>query len=244
MADFFLDPVAQITDEVAATQLAIHDAIRDTLNATVLRTRSLAGQIQALFQNPALVPRDAAQQVVVYSDSLDGIATTAPTTASAATLNTALTVELGLNAALCGLAQSVVNNPGTITTRAQALALVSSVQAATASITATLDGLQDLFETAPGIGGVTPIGSQYFAQSQSYTDLLLLGSVLSQYLLTSSFSLAVERRYTLSEPSAPISIVLREYGDAERLGFFVDTNGLTGNEIYMLPAGREVVVYA
>jgi hypothetical protein len=248
ISDAILDPISQISDEVFLTQNAIRDAIRDTMNATVLRTRSLAGEIQALHTNPARVPRDAKEQTKSYSNVIEslgqGLASTSGPQIGTAEINNTLVVELAMSAAVSGLATAVLNNISTVKTRTQALGLITDVSNAFENLTTLLDGIQTLTGGAVGIGGPTTIGKQYFSQSESYTNMLLLASVLSQYLLVFSFELSIERRYTLDVPTAPLTIAIQQYGDAdEGLDFLIETNQLKGDDIWVLPAGREVVVY-
>lgn len=67
------------------------------------------------------------------------------------------------------------------------------------------------------------------------------------YLLRSVFDLSVEKRFKLEKRRAPIEITISEYGslgdDDSNFQLFIDSNGLKGNDILILPEGREVVVY-
>jgi hypothetical protein len=59
--------------------------------------------------------------------------------------------------------------------------------------------------------------------------------------------LAVEKRFTLDEEENPVMIAMREYDgpgeNDENINLFYDSNELTGQECYLLPVGKEVVVY-
>ncbi len=55
------------------------------------------------------------------------------------------------------------------------------------------------------------------------------------------------KRFTLSRPRAPIEITISEYGELgpedSYLDLFIASNHLRSDEVILLPAGREVVVY-
>jgi hypothetical protein len=60
-------------------------------------------------------------------------------------------------------------------------------------------------------------------------------------------NLAIERRFTLDRPRAPIEIAITEYGGLGandfNLDLFIYSNDLHGKDIMLLARGREVVVY-
>jgi len=68
-------------------------------------------------------------------------------------------------------------------------------------------------------------------------------SLAGKSLLERSFSLESERRISLDAERTPLDFVFEVYGDIDRLDEFIETNGLTGDALFLIPAGREVVYY-
>ena len=70
------------------------------------------------------------------------------------------------------------------------------------------------------------------------------------YLLSVIFDLKIAKYFTLASPANPLDIVIQNYGaeyDAagnSYLDLFIATNKLTANQIMLVPAGTQVVVYS
>jgi hypothetical protein len=66
-------------------------------------------------------------------------------------------------------------------------------------------------------------------------------------LTLTSFDLKTEKRFTLEKERSPVEITITEYGEFgendENLELFINSNNLKADEIYLLPAGKEIVVY-
>ena len=152
--------------------------------------------------------------------------------------NISATHELFLTAILTAACQ--VATTGQLKTRFDAINAAEAISTLFKDITETLDLNQEQYENLD-------IDFQYFSQSQAWQDLALLVASTTDYLLQASFRLAVERRVVLNRPRTPADIVVEYYGthgeDDENLALFIESNQLKGNDIILLPAGREVVVY-
>lgn len=125
-------------------------------------------------------------------------------------------------------------------TRAQAVEAAQETLDFFKSTVESLEDKQEDFETED-------IDNQYFSQLSSYPDAAKLMAQTAQYLLLSSFDLKTERRFVLNRPRMPIDITAVEYGtlgdNDSNLDLFIRSNGLTGKDIYLLPSGREIVIY-
>jgi len=99
---------------------------------------------------------------------------------------------------------------------------------------------QELFEDQD-------IENQHFSQEQSHNETMLLTRQAVDFLLQSSFNLKVERRFKLDRPRAPVEIAIIEYGgpgeNDANIDLFIESNKLKGNQILLLPALTEVLVY-
>lgn len=79
---------------------------------------------------------------------------------------------------------------------------------------------------------------------ESYAALQNAGALASGYLVEYSFSLIQERRLVLGRARTIIDLAGQLYGTVDdKLDAMIDTNGLSGDEIIEVPAGREIVYY-
>lgn len=249
LSDFVLDPFKSISDSIDSSFNAIQDGINDSLNATVLETKALAGQIQNLIELPALTMNSFRSRMDGYDDLSDGFTSMLPGNSSSTSNltasideknNDAITQGLALNAATVANAQIAITSTD-LKTRSQAIE-------AAQSIADSFDVKLKALETRQKDTENADIDSQYFAWSQSYADAALLTSQVVQYLITSAFDLAIEKYIVLDRPRAPIEIAITEYGALGENDYyfhlFCDSNKLTGDELLLLPRGKQVVIYA
>ena len=218
---------------------AVYRGIRDSLSAPVLDGITLAAQIQELIQLPVLIAGDIEVRLETYADFIrKSLYSINITEAFDFDRDAAGTHELFLTAALTAVAQIAVS--GLFANRVTAIEAAVAISDQFILVTNDLDDIQELF-----LGNF--MGGQYFSQESSFGSIWLLTGQAVNYIFRTSFDLAIERRFVLKQPRAPIEITITEYGelgDAD-INFynFVDYNKLHGEEILILPAGREVVVY-
>ena len=234
----FLAPVYELQSEINSQVLSIKRGINSLLSAPVLDVVSIAGQIQALVQLPALAVADINSRVDAYENFINAALDFSPDTAETKDRNIVAVQELALTSALASI--SFVSSTGELISRLQAIELINANMELFKNITDTLDATQELFKDAI-------IDDQYFSQSESYSDSLLMISQTIAYLLRSAFDLSIEKRFILEKMRSPIEITISEYGDLGEsdinFHLFVDSNSLKGNDILILPEGREVLVY-
>lgn len=227
-------PVASIN----ASMDSIKRSITTTITKATIDTLSLGGQIQQLVQLPALATTDISARLTAYSDMIVDIFTLLPSGDNEIDKNTVSLNELALSAGIVAIAQTA--STGTLKTRSQAIETIETISQLFADITDGLDDVQDLFQSKT-------IDLQYFSQSDSFADAAQIISLGIRYLLISLFDLSIEKRFGLKIPRSPIEITINEYGDLgendSNFDLFIESNELTGNDILLLPAGREVVVY-
>ena len=242
----FFAPVYELQAEINSQILSIKRGVNTLLSAPVLDIVSIAGQIQALIQLPALAIADINSRIEAYKGFINAVLGLSPDTSETKKLtskssdrNIVAVQELALTSALASI--SFVSSTGELASRLQAIELINLNTELFKDITDTLDVTQELFKDEI-------IDGQYFSQSESYSDVLLMISQTIAYLLRSAFDLSIEKRFILEKMRAPMEITIKEYGDLgeDDINFhlFVDSNGLKGNDILILPSGREVLVYA
>lgn len=210
---------------------AIRTAIISTITSVVSGIASLAGAIQALILLPGMIIKDIKSRFDYFGKILSAAVGLNPKTPSAGGVNEVALHELVASTCLVGMAQTLVD--AEFRTREEALGYMDAINAAFTEATRNLDAAQTLYANSP-------IDRQVFSQSESYNDLLRLIQLVSSLMLRRSFDLATAKRVTLAKDRAPIEIALTEGID---LDLFISSNKLKGNDILLLPAGRQVVVY-
>ncbi len=234
----FLAPVYELQSEINSQVLSIKRGITSLLSAPVFDIVSIAGQIQALVQLPALAIADVNSRIDAYGNFISAALDFSPDSAETKDRNIVAVQELALTSGLASI--SFISSTGELDSRLQAIELINSNTELFKNIIDTLDATQELFKDEI-------IDGQYFSQSESYSDAVLMVSQTISYLLRSAFDLSIEKRFILEKMRAPIEITISEYGDLgeDDLNFqlFIESNSLKGNEILILPEGREVLVY-
>jgi hypothetical protein len=246
-----LGPIAQLNATIEAATRGIANGIDDTVEELVLAPFEIAGQIQNLIQLPLRSTTDISDRLNAYADLTDRVLTLSPGGNTAISKNTIATQELALSAVIGANAQTVVTGPprgtgsasisGGFDTRSQSVQAIDSLQNRFISITDNLDALQKQFENSD-------IDAQYFSQTETYTRAREATARSARYLLQTGFDLSIERRFTIDRPKTPLQVTIEEYGslgdDDSNLDLFINSNELKGNDILLLPRGKEVVIYA
>ncbi|MCK5219324.1 DNA circularization N-terminal domain-containing protein [bacterium] len=246
IVDYVQKKVRALTNLVAEANSFINSIVRgitQTLSATVISIEALAGQIQTLIQFPATIERDIIARLNVYSDmindSFDEIIFPNNKTGSEQNdKNRALAQELFLVSAMTAECEIAVS--GTLETREESIEVAQKLIDDFNLIVDNLDILQGHFDDKT-------IDLQYFNQSDSYESLMEMVSLAVSYVLSKSFELAIEKRFIIKRPRAPIEIAIIEYNgpgiEDSNLDLFLRSNNLHGKDIISLKAGTEVVVY-
>ncbi len=227
--------IASGNDEISKLFKQAKNDLDNLLSGDPLDLKGIAAKTQELISLPIKAANSTEGTMDSYNGLSDGLIDNLPSSGSGAQAkNEVLNGELALTGNLAAYGQIVKISP--LKTRSQAIGFAQALIDKFSQISNALDSVQDNF------AGST-IDEQYFSQSQSYSSAVKLIGTAVKYLITSSFSLKVEKRFTLTEPRTPIDIAITEYGNDSYLDLLIDSNGLKGKDILLLPAGREIVVY-
>ena len=228
----------ETSGELAAEAAGIRRGIVDTLSTTPLDLTVLGGQIQAVMRTPSKATGDTLQTLKPFADFIDQVSDLPDEEADQNYLNILAIREIFLTSANSSMA--LISSSNSLDTRAQALEAADLLSLQFQTITDALDGAQKQFETLR-------VDQQYFSQSTSFVESAQITAGATRYLLEASFNLAVEKRFTLDRERAPIEITITEYGELgdedSNFDLFIASNQLKANDILLLPAGHEVVVY-
>lgn len=236
--DKYLENIYLQNDDIGAAIQSIKTGIIDSLAQESFNAISTAGQIQQLIQLPGLAITDIETRVNAYIGFIESILDFQPSGNRPEDKNTAVVMELATASGLTALCESIIS--GELKTRSEAIGFIDMLNEIFNQVVTSLDEIQELFIS-------NSIDTQYFSNSQSYSELLKLIGITSLYLLRSALDLKIEKRFILDRKKTPLQITIEEYGELGEndinLDFFNSTNNLYGNEMRLLNAGREIVVY-
>lgn len=222
-----INRVKQTVVAVRSSIESVYRNITNTIQSAVLSVTSLAGEVQLLIDLPGQMVTDTVSRFTFYGELVDDMFSDSVVD----DMGSLALKELIATSCVIGVVQTVIN--AEITNREDALAYADIVSDTFIKVTDYLDAGQAAL-------GSLAIDKQFFSQSQSFNDTALLVAQTIQLLLIRSYDLAVAKRFTLAHNRAPIEIAITEGVDLDE---FISTNRLKGNEILLLPAGKEVVVY-
>ena len=226
-----------ISDVQAAVQKEIQtitDSINGGIDLLIAQPLTLANQMIQLIQAPgrALASirarldgyKNLAAAIFGGSDSEDG--------------NDLRTEDLQASAYVSGAVVSALNNQ--FETKTAALSVAAELLEFLEDLTAWRDEQFAVFEASDD-GTSLPV----LDTGGAYEALQTAVATAAGYLVEISFSLKQERRIVLDRPRNIIELVGELYGGGidSNLDFFITSNSLNGDEIFELPAGREVKYY-
>jgi len=233
-----LETISELSADISRITNSIQRATTTNLLNPLISINSLASQIQIAAQIPSLAVNNISERVSSYSNVLDVFSANNPEEPTPENKNSLAIKEISMISVLGTFPRIAASGP--LATRQEAVNLAELLSDLMDDVTNNLDLNQDLYS-----GNL--LENQYFSQSQSYSDLIKLMSLGIEYLLTASFDLKVEKKFVLERARTPIDITISEYGDLgdndSNLDLFLASNNLKNNEILLLNAGKEVVVY-
>lgn len=219
---------------IADAAEAIRRGINDSMNMSPLDLTVLGGQIQSLMMLPAKITGDVLGAIRPIRDFLDKMRALPDEVADQTGLNVMAIRELFMLSGNAAISSLGVN--GRYETRAKSVEVAGLGLAEFKKTVDALDVAQANFDDEL-------IGGQYFSQSLTFVLSSEIAALSASHVLSRSFDLSVEKMILLSEARAPIEIAITEYGSVDKFDLFVDSNNLKGDDILILPAGREVLVY-
>jgi hypothetical protein len=177
-------------------------------------------------------------QLTIYENLITSIIDLAPATVTVEDYNKVIALEFGATIALAAIAKTIVSSQ---------YKTKSEIITAIENITRILNDTINALDTIQAMYGDLDIDKQYFSQTKTYSSLMNLFTTCINFLLSQSYNLKSEKIFTLKKMRSPLEIAVTEYGelgtDDYYYDLFIKTNDLHGNDILLLPAGREVVIY-
>lgn len=221
--------------------LAIESSISNILSGDDFDPAALAGQIQELVRIFGLGQTESTAAIEMYSAFADEIVENVPTQATSEGRSKMSVTELFAGAAITSASEMALI--GGISSRSQLIGTIEKLNAMQESVTNALDGAGEIYADSF-------IDQRYYSQLETYKTSFMSTQESSRFLLLSLFGLPTERRIILKVETFVPQIAKDEYGsigdetnELANVDLIIESNGLMDDELYILPAGREVLIY-
>jgi prophage DNA circulation protein len=238
----------KILTELTATNAIAQDAYTEanTALANAINTfgigntdpSDIAEALAEMAIAPLVATEDFVSRLTVYQNLSTDLFTYIPSGTTSEDYNKCITQEYTTTLSLIAVAQIVATSD--FASRSEVISAMENIQT-------LFDETVEAIETAQDNFSDLDIDEQYFSQTKTYTSLINLYTLCFQYLLTQFYNLAVEKVIVLDQPRSPLEITVTEYGELgdndENYELLIKSNHLTGMDILLLAAGREVVIY-
>lgn len=220
-----LQDIAAVQADVQTQFDAIFTSINTGIDALVGDPLTLAFQTSLMIQAPARARASIQARLCAYESLGSGLIAGAPLVS---TVNELRTNDLYVSSYITGSILSAVNNQ--FTTKTEAIQAAEAILLQFDNVVAWRDA------NFVALGAVDT--------GEAYQKLLDAVGIAVGFLVEISFSLKQERRFVLDRPRTYIDLVGELYGEVDsQIDFFITSNDLSGDEMFELPAGREIVFY-
>jgi hypothetical protein len=187
---------------------------------------------------PTQVSTNFADRFSYYERLTEDLSEFAPVTTSDENYNTVIGLEFGMTLSLVAVAQ--ITATSVFRSRSE---VISAIEKITKILSDTINAVEEVQE----IFNDLRVDQQYYSNTKTYTTLIEVFTLCLQYLTSQFYNLKVEKRIKLKKARSPIEITVTEYGslgiDDVNYDLFLESNELTANEILLLPALKEVIIY-
>jgi prophage DNA circulation protein len=220
---------------------AIEAAINNTLSEPIIDTEALAGQIQQYVRIFGLGQTSATDAIEMYSNFANNVLKDVPSQPTKEGLSKMSVTELTANAAVSSAGEMALI--GGIETREQLITTVQKLTDMQETVSNSLDTIQEIYADEF-------IDERYYSQLKTYKTTFMGVAESVRYLLLSIFGLPSERRIVLKKDTFIAQIAHDEYGsigdetdELANIDKLISSNCFLGNDIYMLEARRQVLIY-
>jgi prophage DNA circulation protein len=225
--DFF-GGITAISEGVQTESNRLVSKITNTIDTLIDAPAELFTSVADLAALPARIGTSIVRKVDAYRLQVVSIIDTFQ--AIPATYAGAIANGQALLAAFGFVAEAAT--VGDLTSREEAITAAETLDAITQAVQ---QGIEATESAVPG----------YVASQETLAGLTDAMANARAALINQAYNLRTERRITLATERTPLDLVAEFYGGSiDELDDFIKTNGLQGDEIILIPAGREVVYYA
>lgn len=197
--------------------------IERNLDELAREPAQLVVELNGLFALPSRVESSIQAKVNGYSTILNSLNTQFLSPFQTFTDYEATVQSYVCTAAMISLVQSSLD--GNIQTRNEAIAIAETLYNSSLQ-------LKSIYGIAESFGG--NVDYSVYTQIQKATTLC------QRLLIDRALNLPSERSVILDREISPLKFLYETLGNIDQLDFFIDYNRLGGNEILLMPIGREV----
>jgi prophage DNA circulation protein len=226
----FFGDIMAVSEEIQAEANQLVGDITNRIDQLLEAPAQLFTSLANLAALPARVFTNVVQKIQGYASQISSAVTLV-----IESYTQAVTVVQNIFSFFAGAA--VASTFGTLDTRSEAVQAADQLEQITNTLTLIIESSEN---SAPG-----------FSANQEVLSALIDAVAKARAdLLERSYSLKSERRLTLSFERTPFDLLAEIYRDGgitvldAQLDEFIRINGLQGDEIILVPTGREVVYYA
>jgi prophage DNA circulation protein len=223
---------------ISASVEGLSDSINDQINAItsaidelVAAPAELTSALMTLYRLPARTTVNIRDKTAAYTTLYDNIVTSFEQETTAYGVMMGIVNAAQIFAVQIAAAESTID--GTLNTRDDALSVVNQ-------LTGLNSNLSDTLEAVEAAGGFTADYESRAAAEQVATRAI-------NNLIDRALNLPAEKSRIMSEALSPIELIDSLYTDIDdfetALADFIEYNKLAGNEILIVPRGREVRWY-
>lgn len=235
--DKFLAPIAALNEDVNAFFNSVSLSLNNNLTDLVGKPLTLASQTIALIKAPARIIQSLGLRISGYQDLATELRNRATITSiSNDARNNLLETRFMLSACVSGLAETLLLED--FTTKNEALTSAALLQDFHVVN-------RDFIEEQEGKFQSSPLDLLLYGDSQESKTLTAIVEETANALAFLSFDLKQERIIELSRARSIIELTFELYGNIENenIDLLISSNQLIGDEIILIPKGREIVSY-
>ena len=231
----FKSGLQKVADAQADTQRAldaVFNSINDSLDTLIGDPLTLAFQTSIMIGTPARSLALITDKLKAYADLARSIfgkkdAVREPSLDTSSENNYNIDYLFATNAVV-GMALSSINN---------------QFETKTGALSAA-DEILTVFNELKDWQDANLESLEVIDTGETYQALQKVVALVSGFLVEISFTLLQEKRIVLDRDRGLVELVGELYGEVDpKLDFFINSNNLTGDEIFELPRGREIVYY-
>lgn len=239
-----LGPVAAINDFAYAAFLDSSRMIRDIKLSTIYQGKMLAGQMQNLISIALTATIDPFVRNRAYNDMVskvvgEGFVTIGGKTEVAIPknqtgINKALAIQLTSESCIDALCEIATTSQ--INSISDGLSIIENLSSQLYSISAQLDSIQN------ELSEDTTLDLSFTSMDSTANDIQNAITSAIRYVLFIISKSNIRKSITIPNNISTIKFYLNQYKKPDGFFNFCDRNNLTGNEFFMLPAGKEIQI--
>ena len=236
--DKILAPIAELNEEVNTFFKSVSLSLGNNLTDLIGKPLTLASQVITLIKTPARIVQSLSLRIKGYQDLATALRDRATITAlTNDSRNNLLETRFLLSGCVSGMSETLLLQ--NYTTKAEALTAAVALQQFHAVNRDFIELEETKFQSSP-------LELLVYGDSQESKTLNEIVELTSNSLAQLSFDLKQERTIDLARDRNIVELTFELYGNIEtdNINLLISANNLRGEEIIMIPKGREITYYA